>query len=155
MPVIEAVETFHPVSSGEKHVVDEFGRSSMVQVIGNDGCTMRDYFASKAMSSLIMRNPMVNFNEHEIKIDLSNLSYDIAEYMIDEKRKRDAMDKEEKVIRFDELNVSQMFVQVIGGVKQKQVMFKIGENEAGFVTENWKPFFMQKDDRVVYIGESK
>jgi len=97
---IKINETFHPVSDGDHAFVNENGQIQIKTVIGSKGCTMLDYFAAKVMNSLIQQIPVnpschgINFNvnqkDSDVKKAIAEFSYDMAEFMMDERRKRQA-----------------------------------------------------------------
>ncbi len=91
--IIEAPLTVAPVSSGE-HVFIEGEATQIRTVKGHWGETQLDKFAGLVLQGFVARNAILNSGNMPSlncnKVCLAEFCYDVAEHMIDEKKKREA-----------------------------------------------------------------
>ena len=92
--IIEAPLTVMPISSGDHATINDNGGIQIRTVKGHWGETQLDKFAGLAMQSIIQNDSFLRpMRIDEGRIDarkIAEKAYDMAEYMIDEKLKREA-----------------------------------------------------------------
>ncbi len=83
--IIKIKDTVKPVASGMHTFVSEKGETQLKTVDGNFGITILDHFAGLAMQSLLGIADMSATKE-----SVAFAAYDMAEFMMDEKARREA-----------------------------------------------------------------